>query len=127
MSMSTVVYFYPILGAKAAQNRVKIWIYSQKMTKNITFLEKNRIKSLFFLILGSHYPIFQKRYFFLLFSESHPILGVNPILRSNPNFNLNIQIFSGKTCNYLPFNVVKSPIFLCVKLCEKTFLCFSFW
>jgi hypothetical protein len=43
------------LGAKAAQNRVKIWIYSQKMEKNITFLEKKGIKSLFFLILGSHY------------------------------------------------------------------------
>jgi hypothetical protein len=43
----TIVYFHPILGAKAAQNRVKICQFQQKIGGKINFsLEKgqNRVK-----------------------------------------------------------------------------------
>ncbi len=48
-----VVYFYPILGPKAAQNWVKIWFYSQKMVKFGTFLGKKVTKRVFLPSLGS--------------------------------------------------------------------------
>jgi hypothetical protein len=78
-----------------------------KNSKNLNiFGKKSNKKGIFTLFRVD----FRKSYFFLLFSESHPILGVNPILRSNPDFVLKIP----DTTQILSWKIVKKRYFISI-------------